>query len=117
MGKIDLLDDEGREELRNRHPTSVLISALTGEGLDALALAIEEEFARTLREVQLLIPYNEGARLAELHALAGDLHREDTPAGVRVNVRLPIPVAERYAPYALTALETPVTAPPVVQVG
>jgi GTP-binding protein HflX len=114
VGKVDLVDEDGRVELRNRHPTAVQVSAITGEGLHDLELAIEEEFARTLREVQLLIPYSEGARLAELHALAGDLTREDTPTGVRVTARLPVPVAERYAPYALTQLDP---TEPVVPVG
>ena len=41
------------------------------------------------------MPYDEGGRLAELHELAGDLEREDTPDGVRVLVRLP---AERRRP-------------------
>ena len=118
LAKVDLVDAEGRAELQNRHPTAVLISALTGEGLHDLELAIEEEFARTLREVQLLIPYSEGARLAELHVIAGDLVREDTPSGVRVTARLPAAVAERYAPYALPEPEpAPQTGAPVVQVG
>ena len=30
---------------------------------------------------ELLVPYDEGGRLAELHELAGDLEREDTPEG------------------------------------
>jgi GTPase len=55
-----------------------------------------------LSEVELLMPYEEGGRLAELHELAGDLEREDTPDGVRVLVRLPAGVAARYAPFALT---------------
>jgi GTP-binding protein HflX len=52
--------------------------------------------------VELLIPYDAGARLAELHALAGDLEREDTPDGVRVLARLPAPVAARYQGFALS---------------
>ena len=67
----------------------MLVSAVTGEGLDELIERIEEEFARALRDVELLIPYDEGGRLAELHELAGDLEREDTPDGVRVIARLP----------------------------
>jgi GTP-binding protein HflX len=101
IGKIDLIDDDRRAELANRHPDAVLISAVTGEGLDELAERVEVEFAQTLREVELLIPYQEGARLAELHDLAGDLVRDDTPDGVRVTARLPAAVAARYAPYAL----------------
>jgi GTP-binding protein HflX len=102
LAKADRIDDERREELEHRHPKAVLISAVTGEGLDALEQRIEEEFARTLQDVELLIPYDAGARLAELHAIAGDLEREDTPDGVRVLARLPAPVAARYQGFALS---------------
>ena len=101
LGKADLVDDERRAELANRHSDAVLVSALTGEGLPELTERIEEEFARSLRTVELMIPYDEGGRLAELHHLAGDLEREETPEGVRVLVRLPATVAARYEPFAL----------------
>jgi len=101
LGKIDCLDEEARAELRHRHPEAIQISSLSGEGLPDLTEAIEQEFARRLRAVELLIPFSEGARLAELHEIAGDLVREDTPQGVRVSVRLPPPVAERFSPFAL----------------
>ena len=101
MGKIDRLDEEGRAELRHRHPDAIQLSSVSGEGLHELTEAIEQEFARRLQAVELLIPYNEGARLADLHELAGDLVREDTPEGVRVSVRLPPPVAERFAQFAI----------------
>ena len=60
---------------------AVLVSAATGEGIDELSTRIETEFERRLSEVELLVPYVEGGRLAELHDLAGDLEREDTPDG------------------------------------
>ncbi|HEU4976673.1 MAG TPA: GTPase HflX [Baekduia sp.] len=101
LNKVDAIDAERRAELRHRHPDGVQVSALTGEGLDALREAIEQAFARTLRSIELLVPYSEGGRLAELHEVAGDLHREDTAEGVRVVARLPAAVAERYAPFAL----------------
>ena len=78
-----------------------MTSAVTGEGLAELTDAIEHEFARRLRPVELLIPYSDGGRLAELHAIAGDLVREDTPEGVRVSVRLTPQVAERFAEFAI----------------
>jgi len=101
LNKIDALSAERREELRHRHPDGIPVSALTGDGLDALREAIEQAFARTLTSVELLLPYDEGGRLAELHDAAGDLHREDTPEGVRVVARLPAAVAERFARYAV----------------
>ncbi len=101
LNKADALDDERREELRFAHPDGMLISAVTGEGLDELGERIEEEFRRSLRTVELLLPYAEGARLAELHDIAGDLERSDTPDGVRVRARLPVTIAERYARYSV----------------
>jgi GTPase len=101
LNKADALDDAAREDVRLRHPGGVLVSALTGEGLEELGERIEAEFARSLRDVELLVPYREGGRLAELHELAGDLEREDTPEGVRVSARLPATVAARFERYAV----------------
>jgi len=102
LAKADRIDDERRAELSHRHPGALLVSADSGEGIEALVDRVAVEFARRLQEVELLLPYDEGGRLAELHALAGDLEREDTPEGVRVTVRLPPSVAARYAPFALS---------------
>jgi GTPase len=102
LAKADRIDDERRSELQHRHPNAALVSAVTGEGIDALVARIEEEFARTLQDVELLIPFQDGARLAELHAIAGDLEREETPDGVRVMARLPAAVAARYQDFALS---------------
>jgi len=100
LNKADLLDDDRRSELGFLHADAVLVSAATGEGLDELRDRIEDDFRRTLRSVDLLLPYADGARLAELHDLAGDLEREDTADGVRIRARVPATVAERFASYA-----------------
>src|SRR4051812_40004072 len=97
LNKADQIDDERREELRFRHPDGILVSALTGEGLDLLGERIERAFRETLRSVDLLLPFNQGGRLAELHDVAGDLDRTDTAEGVRVRGRVPVTVAERFA--------------------
>jgi GTP-binding protein HflX len=98
LNKADRIDADRREELRFRHPDGILVSALTGEGLDDLGEAIERAFRETLRSVDLLLPFAEGGRLAELHDVAGDaLDRTDTADGVRVRGRVPATVAERFA--------------------
>jgi GTP-binding protein HflX len=102
LNKADALDEERRLDVGLRHPGAVLVSALTGEGIDELGERIQQEFERSLADVELLLPYSEGARLAELHDVAGDLlEREDTPDGVVVRARLPRTLAERYAPFSL----------------
>jgi GTP-binding protein HflX len=101
LNKADALDEEQRVDVGLRHPDGLLVSALTGEGLEQLGDLIEDEFARRLRDVVLLLPYSEGGRLAELHQIAGDLEREDTPEGVRVTARVPANVAARFERYAV----------------
>ena len=103
LNKADLLAAGEREELRLRHPGAVLVSAQTGEGLTELGRRIERELAHTLRRVELLVPYAEGGRLAELHALAGEVSREDTPEGVRVRALLPARLAGRFARFSVTS--------------
>ncbi len=103
LNKADALDENAREELLIRHPDGFLVSALTGEGIEGLGERIEAEFARSLRDVELLLPYDQGGRMAELHEVAGDLLREDTPEGVRVSARLPATVAARFERYAVSS--------------
>ena len=101
LNKVDLLDDEERRELTFRHPSAVQASAVTGEGLDDLAEAIEGRFLASLRTMDLLVPYEEGGSLSELHDVAGDMERNDTAEGVRVKARVPAGVAPRFERFAV----------------
>jgi GTP-binding protein HflX len=100
LNKADALDEEGRRAVGFRHPEGLLVSALTGDGIEALGERIAHEFEKTLVDVELLVPYRDGGTLSELHELAGDLDRVDTPEGVKVAIRLPRPVAARFGRYA-----------------
>jgi GTPase len=101
LNKVDLLDEDGREELRFAYPDAVLVSGASGEGLDELRERLESELAHTLRALELLVPYADGSSLAELHELAGEVSREDTAEGVRVRALVPARLAERFARFAL----------------
>jgi GTPase len=101
LNKVDLLEDEAREELRLRHPEAVLVSGVSGEGLEELGERIERELAHMLRRVELLVPYADGGSLAELHELAGEVTREDTAEGVRVRALVPERLAQRFAKFAV----------------
>jgi GTP-binding protein HflX len=101
LNKCDLLDREERRALEHLHREGVQVSAETGEGLETLKTRIEAEFRSTLERVDLLVPFDRGSVISELHEVAGDLEREDTPAGVRVRARVPAGVAARLRAYDL----------------
>jgi GTP-binding protein HflX len=101
LNKADLLEAGAREELRLRHPDALLVSGASGEGLQQLEQRIEQELRHTLRPMDLLVPYTQGGSLAELHDIAGDLRRQDTPEGVRVRALVPARLAERFAKFAV----------------
>jgi GTPase len=96
LNKADLLDEEERHDALLRHPDAVLVSALAGEGLEELGERIEAAFADTLAEVELLVPYAQGARLHELHEVAGDLVRTEREDGVLVRARVPASELHRF---------------------
>jgi GTPase len=106
INKIDSVDSLQRRRLANRYPDSVQVSALTGEGLDALRERIAERFAERFEAVRLLLPYEEGGKLNELYALGAPIEeREDTTDGVLVVARLPRREVLRFAAYLVADSE------------
>jgi len=96
LNKVDLLTSERRRQLSFRFPDAVQVSGEAGQGLEDLRDAIEARFLATLQPMELLVPYRDGGTLSELHDLAGELEREDTPEGVRVRARVPASAAPRF---------------------
>jgi len=76
------------------------VSALAGDGLDALRERIAQRFSDRFEPVQLLLPYDEGGKLAELYALGAPIEeRIDHEDGVLVRARLPRRELQRFARY------------------
>jgi GTP-binding protein HflX len=106
LNKVDAIDPLRRRRLSNRFPDALQVSARTGEGLDELRERIAERFGERFEEVRLLIPYDEGARLAELYALGTPVdERADREEGVYVRARLPRREVRRFAPFLLAEAE------------
>jgi GTPase len=98
LNKIDAVDTLTRRRLANRFPDALQVSARTGEGLDALRARIAERFADRFEVVELLVPYSEGGKLAELYALGPPVEsRVDREDGVLIRARLPERDIRRFA--------------------
>jgi len=75
--KADLLDQQQLDALAERAPeSSAIISAATGEGVDALLANIGEMLTSKAKQITVTIPASDGRRLAWLHA-HGDVIAED----------------------------------------
>jgi len=110
VNKVDLVDPLRRRRLANRFPEALQVSAETGEGLAELRERLAERFDERFESVRMLLPYDQGARLAELYALGAPIQeRVDQPEGVFVRAHLPRRELPRFAPYLLAdAREEPV---------
>jgi GTP-binding protein HflX len=93
--KIDLLDTDARQRLRNvaarRTPEErpALVSALTGEGMAALLSAIETRLAATRTLLSLALDPADGAGLGWLHRQSEVLGRDMSEDGhLQVTVRV-----------------------------
>jgi GTP-binding protein HflX len=107
--KIDRLDGEQRARLRNlaeRQPADerpVLVSAVTGEGIDALDATIEARLAAGRVLIELTLEAADGAGVSWLHRHTEVIHKviDETSGRVAMTVRVdpgkaPI-VRERFA--------------------
>jgi GTP-binding protein HflX len=107
INKIDAVDSLRRRRLANRLPEALQVSALTGEGLGDLRERIAARFSDRYEAVHLFLPYEDGARLAELYALGAPIEeRDDQPEGVFVRARLPRRELRRFAPYLVAEART-----------
>jgi GTP-binding protein HflX len=111
LNKVDALGPLRRRRLGNLYPDALQVSALTGEGLDELRARLAARFADRFEAVRLLLPYDEGGKLAELYALGAPVdEREDTEDGVLVRARLPRAEIRRFASYLVADVERARTA-------
>ncbi len=89
--KIDALDDDAAAAVReeaSRRDDAVPISALTGEGVDALARVISDTLSRGSRVHTVRIDPGDGAAIAWLHQHGEVLASETGEAMTRLDVRL-----------------------------
>ena len=91
LNKIDLLDEEARESLVNqslRNEEVVALSAVTGEGCDALLSTVAARLDRAMQPLRIDIPLSDGKTLAWIYARGEVLGRRDDEEAAHLSVRL-----------------------------
>ena len=88
LNKADAADPEVIARLRRREPHSVVVSARTGEGIDKLLAAIEDDLPRPAFEVDAVIPYGRGDLISRIHQHGELLSETHLETGTRVLARV-----------------------------
>lgn len=84
FNKSDLIDDSQRLVLHGLVPDAVFVSARTGEGLDELKRRIDAALPVPDTEVTVVIPYDRGELVAEMHERNRVVETEYVESGTRV---------------------------------
>ena len=88
LNKADLLDDAALSELAGLGERALLVSALTGAGLDRLRAALDAKLSAGLPVHRIALAPVEGAALAWLYAHGEVLDRRDSEEAIHLAVRL-----------------------------
>ncbi len=99
FNKIDLLDEAQIEGLHSRFPHAVLISTISGRGLDDLIerMALVASAQETL--LQVVIPFQRGDLVSLAHQRGSILNEEYDERGTRMTLRVPSGLIGRFEAY------------------
>jgi GTP-binding protein HflX len=88
LNKADLLSEVGRARVVRRFSDGVPVSALHGEGLDALLAGVDRTLPAPPIEVELLVPYDRQDVVARLYREAEMVSADAEAAGTHVRARV-----------------------------
>ncbi len=99
LNKTDLLTPEQDEKLQNqvaRDPNQALLSAVSGEGIDALLSLLDARLAASFAVVEIAVPISDGATIAWLYRHGEVLARQDDESCAHFRVQLDPKDAARF---------------------
>lgn len=99
VNKADLLDDDQRLLLHGLAPDAVFVSARTGAGLDELKARVEATLPMPDIEVTVVVPYDKGGLVAEMHERNRVIDTEYVAEGTRVHAYVSGEMLAKLSPY------------------
>ena len=89
LNKVDVISAGALTRLTNLHPDAVVVSAATGTGLEALLALVDDALTPDTEDLELLIPFDRGDLVAQIHEMAEILSETHEEAGTHLKVRVP----------------------------
>ena len=103
INKADAADPIDIEGLRLAEPKSVVVSAVTGEGIDKLLAELDEMLPRRQREITVTLPYDRGDLVSRAHREGEVLEVRHGADGTELTARVPLGLAAELDPFAAAA--------------
>ncbi|MCL2423643.1 MAG: GTPase HflX, partial [Micrococcales bacterium] len=95
LNKADLADGEAIARLRTNQPGAVVVSARTGQGLDELGDVIAEALPRPDVLVDVVVPYDRGDLVHQVHERGEVESSEHRPEGTALRARVDPALAQQ----------------------
>ncbi|MBV9487603.1 MAG: GTPase HflX [Frankiaceae bacterium] len=102
INKADAASPEAIAQLRRAEPGAVVVSARTGDGLEALRCRISDLVPRPDIPVTLLVPFDHGEIVAKVHQHGEVKTVSHSAEGTHMEARLPAWLAGEVSSYAVT---------------
>jgi len=100
FNKADVTREAKR--LTESHPGSVSLSAVTGEGADALLSAVGDRLRAMTDVVELVVPFDRGDVVAAVHREGEVLTEQHEEGGTRLRARLDDVGASRFREFVVS---------------
>jgi len=88
FNKADLAEPDSARRLVHSHPGAVLLSAVRGDGVEALLAAIGDRLRAMTHVVELVVPYDRGDVVAAVHRQGEVVSECHDPDGTRLWARI-----------------------------
>ncbi len=99
VNKADL-DPEAASRIAKHHPGAVVVSGITGQGVDELLRAIGDRLRALTTPVELFVPWDRGDVIAAIHREGEVVSEAHEEAGVRIRARLDAVAQVRFGAFA-----------------
>ncbi len=86
FNKADCIDEQKMEFLKRQVQPSTVVSARTGSGMEDLFDLIRQEVEQNFRELEIILPYDQGGWIEKLHRTANVIEEDYREEGIYLKV-------------------------------
>ncbi|MEI5136114.1 GTPase HflX [Streptomyces libani] len=103
VNKADAADPLVLQRLLRQEKHALAVSARTGQGMEELLTLLDEELPRPQVEIEVLVPYTQGALVSRAHAEGEVISEEHTADGTVLKARVHEELAAEFQPFVPAA--------------